>query len=143
MKVMNRMRTSVVALAACAAWACSEPVTSPIKTLQKIDVVTGTGAEAVSGKSISVHYTGWLYDENTADNHGRKIDSSRDRGAPLPFVLGTGAVIDGWDQGIAGMKVGGKRTLIIPPELAYGRSGNGPVPANAALIFDVELLSVQ
>lgn len=137
------MRNLVVALVACGSWACSESTTSPIKTLQKIDVVTGTGAEAVSGKSISVHYTGWLYDENTADNHGRKIDSSRDRGSPFPFVLGTGAVIEGWDQGVVGMKVGGKRTLIIPPELAYGRAGNGPVPGNAALIFDIELLSVQ
>lgn len=136
-------RNVAVAMVACGVWACSESATSPIKTLQKIDVVAGTGAEAVAGKTVTVHYTGWLYDENTADNHGRKIDSSHDRGAPFPFVLGTGAVIEGWDQGVAGMKVGGKRTLIIPPELAYGRSGFGSVPGNAALIFDIELLNVQ
>lgn len=143
MKFMKFKRNLAVALVVGAAWACSESVTSPIKALQKIDVVAGTGAEAVAGKTVTVHYTGWIYDEHTADHHGRKIDSSRDRGSPFPFVLGAGAVIEGWDQGIAGMKVGGRRTLIIPPELAYGRTGYGSVPGNTALIFDVELLNVQ
>ena len=111
--------------------------------LQKIDVVQGTGAEARSGR-IAVHYTGWLHDPNAADGHGRKFDSSRDRGSPFEFVLGAGQVIQGWDQGFAGMKVGGQRTLIIPPELGYGaRGAGGVIPPNATLVFDVELLAIR
>lgn len=101
----------------------------------------GTGAEAVSGKSISVHYTGWL-DEN--GKKGRKFDSSVDRNEPFDFVLGSGHVIKGWDEGCAGMKVGEKRTLTIPAALGYGPMGYPPViPGNATLIFDVELLGVS
>jgi FKBP-type peptidyl-prolyl cis-trans isomerase FkpA len=99
------------------------------------DIVIGTGATAVSGKTVSVHYTGWLTD-------GRKFDSSVDRGKPIAFPLGAGRVIKGWDDGIVGMKVGGKRQLRIPPSLGYGIHGSGPIPPNAVLIFDVELLSV-
>jgi len=112
--------------------------------LKKIDVVAGTGDEAVPGRRVSVHYTGWLHDPQKADGHGRKFDSSVDRGAPFDFHLGGGQVIRGWDEGVAGMKVGGKRTLIIPPEMGYGsRGAGGVIPPNATLVFDVELLGVR
>ena len=99
-----------------------------------------TGAEASPGQYVQVHYTGWLFDAEAPDNKGAKFDSSRDRGQPFEFQLGVGQVIGGWDQGFAGMKVGGERTLIIPPELGYGARAQGQIPANATLVFDVELL---
>ena len=109
-----------------------------------IDQKVGTGAEAKAGMDVLVHYTGWLYDENAKDKHGAKFDSSRDHGAPFNFTLGAGSVIDGWDQGVAGMRVGGKRTLLIPAALGYGARGAGDdIPPNASLVFDVELLDVQ
>ncbi|MGE5171884.1 MAG: FKBP-type peptidyl-prolyl cis-trans isomerase [Rudaea sp.] len=112
--------------------------------LQKADVKQGTGAVAVRGKTVVVHYTGWLYDTSKPDSHGAKFDSSRDRGAPFRFPLGAGRVIQGWDEGVAGMQVGGRRTLVIPPEYGYGARGAGNViPPNATLIFDVELLAVE
>jgi FKBP-type peptidyl-prolyl cis-trans isomerase len=112
--------------------------------LQKIDVKQGTGAEAVPGKVVVVHYTGWLYDTAKPDNKGSKFDSSRDAGKPFDFPLGGGRVIKGWDQGVAGMKVGGQRTLVIPASLAYGARGfPGAIPPNSVLIFDVELLEVK
>ena len=105
------------------------------------DTELGTGAEAVAGKSVSVHYTGWLQEPN--GDKGKKFDSSVDRGQPFGFRLGAGMVIKGWDEGVAGMKVGGKRTLTIPSELGYGaRGAGGVIPPNATLIFDVELLGV-
>jgi FKBP-type peptidyl-prolyl cis-trans isomerase len=105
------------------------------------DSVVGTGAEAQKGKLVFVHYTGWL-DENGAK--GKKFDSSRDRGTPFKFALGAGMVIAGWDEGVSGMKVGGQRTLMIPPELGYGaRGAGGVIPANSKLIFDVELIDVK
>ena len=110
--------------------------------LQKLDTVVGKGAEAVAGKTVTVHYTGWLYSPKSPQSHGPKFDSSVG-GEPFTFPLGMGAVIKGWDQGVAGMKVGGKRTIIIPSELGYGARGIGPIPPNANLIFDVELLSVK
>lgn len=118
---------------------------SNITSLQSNDVKTGTGAEAVAGKTVSVHYTGWLYDEKAADKHGTKFDSSHDRNEPFEFTLGGGQVIQGWDQGVAGMKVGGQRTLTIPASLAYGETGagGGLIPPNATLVFDVELLDVK
>jgi FKBP-type peptidyl-prolyl cis-trans isomerase len=101
------------------------------------DIVVGTGATAVSGRPVRVHYTGWLTD-------GKKFDSSVDRGQPFQFPLGGGQVIRGWDEGVAGMKVGGKRQLRIPPALGYGaRGAGGVIPPNATLIFDVELLEVR
>jgi len=101
------------------------------------DVVVGTGDEAKKGKTVSVHYTGWLTD-------GKKFDSSKDRGQPFSFPLGGGHVIRGWDDGVAGMKVGGKRKLTIPPDLGYGaRGAGGAIPPNATLIFEVELLGVR
>ena len=112
--------------------------------LQKTDVKQGHGAEAVAGHGVVVHYTGWLYDSSKPDSHGAKFDSSRDRGTPFRFVLGQGRVIRGWDEGVAGMKVGGQRTLVIPPQLGYGaRGAGGVIPPNATLIFDVELLDVE
>jgi FKBP-type peptidyl-prolyl cis-trans isomerase FkpA len=112
--------------------------------LVKIDTVVGTGAEATIGSKIYMHYTGWLYKPMAVKQHGRKFDSSFDRGEPLEFVLGVGRVIKGWDQGIAGMKVGGKRTLIIPNHLAYGSRGAGDIiKPGDDLIFDVELVNVK
>lgn len=118
---------------------------STITSLQSNDVKAGTGAEAVAGKAVAVHYTGWLYDEKAADKHGAKFDSSHDRGEPFEFTLGGGQVIQGWDQGVVGMKVGGQRTLTIPAAMAYGETGagGGLIPANATLVFDVELLDVK
>ena len=105
------------------------------------DSVVGSGAEAVAGKSVSVHYTGWLL--GPGDKKGQKFDSSVDRGEPFVFPLGAGMVIKGWDEGVAGMKVGGKRTLFIPSAMGYGsRGAGGAIPPNANLIFDVELLNV-
>ena len=109
--------------------------------LQYTDDKVGSGAAAAAGAKVSVHYTGWLDDNGSK---GKKFDSSRDRGEPFTFTLGAGEVIAGWDEGVAGMKVGGRRTLIIPPELGYGaRGAGGVIPPNATLIFDVELLQVQ
>jgi FKBP-type peptidyl-prolyl cis-trans isomerase FkpA len=113
-------------------------------SLQKIDVKQGSGAEATAGKVVIVHYTGWLYDPSKPDKKGSKFDSSRDAGKPFDFPLGGGRVIKGWDQGVAGMMVGGQRTLIIPPDMGYGaRGAGGVIPPNATLIFDVELLEVK
>jgi len=115
-----------------------------ITSLQVSDGKVGSGAAATSGKEVTVHYTGWLYDAKSADKHGKKFDSSRDRGEPFSFQLGAGRVIRGWDQGVAGMKVGGTRTLIIPSDLGYGaRGAAGAIPPNATLVFDVELLDVR
>jgi FKBP-type peptidyl-prolyl cis-trans isomerase len=112
-----------------------EPKTTP-SGLQYWDIVTGTGETAVPGKPVSVHYTGWL-------TSGEKFDSSVDRGKPFVFTLGAGQVIKGWDEGVAGMKAGGKRQLRIPPSLGYGENGaGGVIPPNATLIFDVELIEV-
>ena len=114
------------------------------KTLQKIDIKQGNGKEALTGKPVIVHYTGWLYDETKPDKKGAKFDSSRDRQVPFGFFLGAGKVIKGWDDGVVGMKVGGQRTLIIPPALGYGdRGAGGVIPPNATLIFDVELVDVK
>lgn len=104
--------------------------------MEQTDIALGTGPEAVVGKQVKVHYTGTFLD-------GKKFDSSLDRGQPFGFLLGAGKVIKGWDQGVAGMKVGGKRKLVIPPELAYGRMGMPPViPPDSTLVFEVELLGV-
>ena len=100
------------------------------------DLVVGTGAEALKGKLVSVHYTGWLTD-------GKKFDSSKDRGQPFQFPLGRGQVIQGWDDGVQGMKVGGKRKLTIPPELAYGERAQGSIPPNSTLVFEITLLQIK
>lgn len=106
------------------------------KNLMITDTAVGTGAEAVAGKTVTLHYTGTFED-------GTVFDSSSRQGQPISFVLGTGRVIPGWDQGIVGMKVGGKRHLVIPPELGYGPNDYGPIPGNSTLIFDVELVDVR
>ncbi len=107
------------------------------------DLVTGEGAEATAGQTIEVHYTGWLFHPDNEDHKGRKFDSSVDRGETFSFRLGAGNVIQGWDQGFAGMKVGGMRRLTIPPEMGYGAYGaGGVIPPHATLIFDVELIGV-
>ena len=109
--------------------------------LQITDTLPGTGPEARKGQTVTVHYTGWLYNNG---QQGAKFDSSRDRKDPFQFPLGGGMVIKGWDEGVAGMKVGGQRTLIIPPEMGYGaRGAGGVIPPNATLKFDVELLGVS
>ena len=123
--------------AAAQAGVTDQPAAVPAGELQMEDQVVGTGDEAVEGKRVTVHYTGTL-------ENGKKFDSSLDRNAPFTFNLGTGQVIAGWDQGVKGMKVGGKRKLTIPPNLGYGDRGvGGVIPPNATLLFDVELLKVE
>jgi FKBP-type peptidyl-prolyl cis-trans isomerase FkpA len=112
-------------------------------TYSQTDITEGTGLMAVSGKTAIVNYTGWLYSESATDHKGSKFDSSIGRG-PFSFRLGSGQVIRGWDQGVQGMKVGGQRRLVLPPEFAYGaRGAGGTIPPNATLVFDVELLDVK
>ena len=119
-------------------------MTQNVTELIKKDTVLGEGREAEAGFNVTVHYTGWLYDPSKADGKGTKFDSSLDRHEPFVFFLGGGQVIQGWDEGFAGMKVGGKRTLIIPAEMGYGaRGAGGVIPPNATLVFDVELHGVN
>jgi FKBP-type peptidyl-prolyl cis-trans isomerase FkpA len=122
---------------------CTTVNTGPVTSLQTVDVVAGTGAVATSGLTATVHYTLWLYDANAANRRGTRIESSRDGGMPFSFLVGAGRVIAGWDQGVPGMRVGGQRTLTVPTSLAYGCTGSGRIPANAALVFDIELLDVK
>ena len=143
---MSRLSRFVCGVALLAASGCggsdspSSPSTQqPRGEFQQIDLVVGTGATASSGRSLSVRYTGWLYDPTRAESKGTQFDSGT-----YPFTLGTGNVIRGWDLGLVGMRVGGQRRLIIPPELGYGSQGSPPrIPPNASLVFDTELLSVQ
>ncbi|MBB6560505.1 FKBP-type peptidyl-prolyl cis-trans isomerase FkpA [Acidovorax soli] len=115
-------------------------LTTTASGLQYEDTQVGDGAEATKGQNVSVHYTGWLYNNG---EQGAKFDSSRDRNDPFEFSLGAGMVIKGWDEGVQGMKIGGQRTLIIPASLGYGaRGAGGVIPPNATLKFDVELLKV-
>jgi FKBP-type peptidyl-prolyl cis-trans isomerase FkpA len=129
---------AVLGLAGCAA-DNGTGASGGVTQLEVLELKAGTGAEAATGKQVVVRYTGWLYNENAADHKGTQFDS----GVLSPFVLGSGAVIRGWDLGLVGMKVGGQRRLTIPPSLAYGAAGQGPIPGNATLVFDVELLAVQ
>jgi len=146
--ILIRFACAILALAIAAAVpllgrvdAATNQVIEMPNGLKYTDTKTGDGATATPGNKVSVHYTGWLYN-NAAK--GAKFDSSVDRGQPFQFTLGAHQVIAGWDEGVAGMKVGGKRTLIIPPELGYGaRGAGGVIPPNATLMFDVELLGVQ
>lgn len=144
---MNRLIPSPIALVAISCLlliggsgvgcAGGEPPTELVST----DIVVGDGKEALDGKSISVHYTGWLFDSSEERNRGVKFDSSRDRGLPFTFTIGRG-VIQGWSQGVVGMKMGGVRELIIPPDLAYGNRGapGGTIPPNSTLVFEIELI---
>ena len=146
--ILIRFACAVLALAIAAAVAllgrvdaATNQVIEMPNGLKYTDTKTGDGATATPGNKVSVHYTGWLYNNGAK---GAKFDSSVDRGQPFQFTLGAHQVIAGWDEGVAGMKVGGKRTLIIPPELGYGaRGAGGVIPPNATLMFDVELLGVQ
>ena len=140
------MKKFVFSLLSCAviggfvAAAPSDVTTTP-SGLKYKDEKVGQGEEAAKGKKVSVHYTGWLDEKG---EKGKKFDSSLDRGQPFEFMLGAGMVIKGWDEGVAGMKIGGKRTLMIPAKLGYGERGAGAaIPPNANLIFDVELLAVK
>ena len=141
------MRSLLLAASLLLLAACTAPVPPPggcVADLERIDTLAGTGAVATSGSDVTVHYTGWLYDEKAPQQRGLKFDSSVDRGQPFTFLLGAGQVIRGWDDGVAGMKVGGKRTLLIPADLGYGSNGaGGVIPPGASLVFDVELLDVK
>lgn len=160
--LLKRTLPFALLLSSMSLFACAENSTAPKGEMQVIhssasvndsaeitdlvieEVKAGDGAEAQPGQTVSVHYTGWLYEPGAAERHGTKFDSSRDRGQPFRFPLGAGRVIKGWDEGVAGMKVGGQRTLIIPPHMGYGsRGAGGAIPPNATLIFDVELLGVK
>jgi FKBP-type peptidyl-prolyl cis-trans isomerase len=149
MKQIPKLLFALLLSAACVTTACSQQDLPPMETskvaeLIKKDMTRGEGAEAKAGQQVTVHYTGWLYDEAAPEQKGKKFDSSRDRGTPFDFSLGAGQVIKGWDQGVQGMKVGGHRTLIIPPAMGYGKRGaGGVIPPNATLVFDVELLGVN
>lgn len=138
------LAAGIFSTTACSEQAAPKMETGNMTELIKTDVKLGTGDLATAGKSVSVHYTGWLYDAAAPDHHGRKFDSSRDRNEPFEFPLGAGRVIPGWDQGVAGMQVGGQRTLVIPSNMGYGaRGAGGVIPPNATLVFDVELLGVH
>lgn len=148
--MLRTIQIEKLALGLCAVMVCallwSSQTMSAAKVatpsgLQYVDLTVGSGDVAKTGDRVSVHYTGWL--QKPDGRKGRKFDSSKDRGQPFQFVLGQGQVIEGWDEGVQGMKVGGVRELIIPPALGYGsRGAGGVIPPNATLIFDVELLGV-
>jgi FKBP-type peptidyl-prolyl cis-trans isomerase FkpA len=135
----NRDKAPATAPTAAPAGATADA--APV-AMQKIDTVAGTGKEAIAGTTAVVNYTGWLYVPGAPQQHGAQFDSSIGR-EPFSFQLGAGQVIKGWDEGVQGMKVGGKRTLIVPAAMGYGESGAGPIPPNANLVFDVELLDVR
>ena len=141
------MRFALPLLALLALSACADPGPpsgGSVAELQRIDEKPGTGAMATAGSDVTVHYTGWLYDEKAKELRGEKFDSSVDRGESFTFLLGAGQVIRGWDDGVAGMRVGGKRRLLIPSDYGYGRDGaGGVIPPNASLVFEVELLAVK
>lgn len=135
---------ALVSLVACTTPPPAEAANGGVDKLIVIDQKVGTGAEAKNGWTVTVNYTGWLYDAKAKDKHGKRFDSSYDHGEPFSFMLGQGDVIRGWDKGVRHMHVGGKRTLIIPASMAYGARGAGDdVPPNATLVFDVELLGVK
>lgn len=139
------MKRLVILVALAFASACGSSSTSPSASVNvpfsAVDLTVGTGTTATAGRAVLVKYTGWLYDASKTDNKGTQFDSNTTTG--FSFLLGAGQVIAGWDQGVAGMKVGGKRRLTIPPSLGYGSSANGPIPGNSTLVFDVELIVVQ
>jgi len=130
---------SWIPLAGCG----NDPPTGPSLNIpySATDLTVGTGTEATTGKTVRVYYTGWLYSETATDNKGGVFDANT-TGLGFSFILGAGSVIKGWDQGVVGMKVGGKRRLILPPDLAYGSQGQGIIPGNATLIFEIQLLGV-
>lgn len=143
------LAVSSVVMIACTARDSAAGSTPVVKetsavSLGIVDLEEGSGPAVAKGQTALVHYTGWLYAEGAPQNKGRKFDSSRDRGEPFGFEVGGGQVIAGWDQGVAGMKVGGQRRLTIPAELGYGaRGAGGVIPGGATLIFDVELMAIE
>lgn len=154
MKVIPTLLTTTLLLIASActrdqpapeAQAKAEAPPAPITELQRIDLHVAPGEGISQGQVAVVHYTGWLYDPGAPENKGKKFDSSRDRGQPLHFTIGAGKVIKGWDEGVQGMRVGSQRRLIIPAHLGYGERGTpgGPIPPNATLLFDIELLGIE
>ena len=122
---------------------CNGSPTSPAPTFSQTDLRAGSGVPALSGNVISVYYTGWLFDANRPDQKGLQFETNFGAETPLTFTLGAGQVIPGWDSGLLNMRVGGLRRLVIPPSLAYGNVRSGPIPANATLVFEVELLSAE
>lgn len=146
MTVAAWIRSSSIVVAAvvlAAAAGCGKSPTAPSTSApySQTDVRVGTGTDAAAGKVVTVNYTGWLYDSSKTDGKGVQFDSSA--GTPFSFNLGFGEVINGWDQGLPGMKVGGLRRLVIPPSLGYGAVRYGPIPPSATLVFDIELVDVQ
>jgi FKBP-type peptidyl-prolyl cis-trans isomerase len=134
----------LLALGACGAQQQQPAAVSSVTALQSVDLKVGDGAAVSPGQMAVVQYTGWLYETTAKDNKGKQFDSSRERHEPFKFPIGTGSVIKGWDQGVAGMKVGGSRRLIIPPDLAYGDAGaQGVIPPGATLVFDIELVGIE
>ena len=134
-----------ITVTALAGSGCSDSPAAPTQPraeFSQTDLRVGTGAEATTGKRLSVNYTGWLYNPSGQDGKGQQFDTSIGRG-PYAFTLGRSQVISGWDRGVVGMRVGGLRRLVLPPELAYGVGGSGPIPGNATLVFDIELLDAR
>jgi FKBP-type peptidyl-prolyl cis-trans isomerase len=151
-KPADEAQTAATSAPASDTAASSEPVAdatsatgTQVMPLQKIELAPGAGAEIKSGQTALVHYTGWLYDAAAPENKGKKFDSSVDRNEPFEFPVGAGMVIKGWDEGVVGMKPGGKRRLVIPPDMGYGArgAGGGLIPGGATLVFDVELVEIR
>lgn len=139
----RRITIALAAAVLAATTACGESPTTPsTATYKQTDILPGSGTEATTGTVVTVNYTGWLYDASKLDGKGLQFDSSIG-GQPFAFTLGAGQVIQGWDQGVPGMKVGGIRRLVIPPSLAYGAVRYGPIPPDATLVFDISLVDVQ
>jgi len=144
MTVRSLLACAALALGACESADTPQIPSGDVTELVVVDTRVGEGLEAREGYYAFVHYTGWLYDPNAENRRGAQFDTSRTRGRPFSFQIGAGRVIDGWDQGIPGMRVGGRRLLFIPPELGYGERGFGDdIPPNSALVFDVELVELR
>ena len=136
---------AALAASACGGDSSSSTPTAPQQPsapYSQTDIRVGTGAEATTGRNVAVNYTGWLYNPSGTDGKGQQFDTSAGR-APFTFVVGSSQVIPGFSQGVQGMRVGGFRRVVLPPSLAYGAAGNGPIPPNATLVFDIELVAVQ
>jgi FKBP-type peptidyl-prolyl cis-trans isomerase len=147
-KISLVVLSALLAAAACTGKSGAPPTSAPpasgLSALQSVTLKPGTGAAVAGGQTAVVQYTGWLYEASATDNKGKQFDSSRSGGQPFKFPLGTGSVIKGWDQGVAGMKIGESRRLIIPPELAYGDNGaGGVIPPGATLVFDIDLIAIE
>ncbi len=139
--------SAILALTACGGGGESAttppPSTSQPTALTKTDTVVGTGTTAAVGSTITVHYSGYLYNSNATDFKGTKFDGTTVAGGPATFALASGSLIEGWVQGVPGMKVGGKRTIVFPASLGYGAQGQGSIPGNSGLVFDIELVAVK